>query len=112
MPSDGEAVNIVSSCRCAHNEDGFQGRWLRTKSKEAKDEVQQENQFSPPASLLPLRQRFTSQVMTAHNNDSHILLVPSDNSIRGQSNQMQNEVVISTERAYACVRAFETACHC
>lgn len=85
MASDGGATNVASSCsRWPHNEDGFQGLWLRTKSREAKDEVQQENQFSPPSSPLPLRERFTGQVMTAHNNDSHILLLQSDNSIRSQ----------------------------
>lgn len=62
--------------------------------REAKDEVQQENQFSPPSSPLPLRERFTGLVMTAHNNNSHILLLQSDNGIRRQSNLPQNKVVI------------------
>lgn len=99
MTSDGGATNIVSRI-WTYNEDGFQGLWLPTKSREAKDEVQQENQFSPPSSPLPLRERFTGQVMTAHNNGSHILLLQSDNSIHSQSNLPQNKVVIST---CACV---------
>lgn len=91
MTSDGGATNTVSFCRRTLNEDGFQGLWLRTKSRGAKDEVQQENQFTPPSFLLPLRERFTSQVMTVYNNGSHILLLLSDNSIRGQSKLPQNQ---------------------
>lgn len=33
--------------------------WLLTKSKEAKDEIQQDNQFSSTSSLPPFRDRFT-----------------------------------------------------
>ena len=109
MTSDGGATNIASSRRWAHNEESFQGLWRRTKSREAKDEVQQENQFSPPSSPLPLRERFTGQVMTAHNNNSHILLPQSDNGIRSQSNLPPNEVVISAARG--CVWVLRTACH-
>lgn len=98
MTSDGGATNIVSSRRWAHNEESFQGLWRRTKNREAKDEVQQENQFSPPSSPLPLGERFTGQVMTAHNNNSHISLPQSDSGIHGQSNLPPNKVVISAAR--------------
>ena len=110
MTSDGESTNVVSSCRWTHNEESFQGLWRRTKSGEAKDEVQQENQFSPPSSPLPLRERFTGRVMTAYNNNSHILLLQSDNSIRSQSNLPQNKVVITAMRAYLCVRVRVFGC--
>lgn len=93
MTSDGGATNVVSFRRWTHNEESFQGLWLLTKNRDAKDEVQQENQFFPPSSPLPLRERFTGQVMTARNNNSHILLPQSDNRIRSQSNLPQNKVV-------------------
>jgi len=53
MTSDGEATNVVFSCRCTHYEDGLQGLWLCTKSKEAKDEVKRENQLSLLLPPLP-----------------------------------------------------------
>lgn len=46
MTSDGGATNIVSSFRWTHNEDGFQGLWLCTKSREDEDEVQRESILS------------------------------------------------------------------
>lgn len=109
MTSDGGATNIVSPCRWTHNEDGFQGLWLCTKSREDKDEVQQEHQFSPPSSPPPLMERFTGRVMTTHKNDSHILL-QSDNGIHSQSNLPQNKVFY-LYRACVCVWVLKTACH-
>lgn len=105
MTSVEGASNTFSACEWTLNEDGFQGPWLHTKSKSrgAKDEVQRENQFSPLPSPLPLRERFTGKVMTAHHNDSHILLQQSDNSIHSQSNLAQNKVVICTVRVENCL---------
>lgn len=74
ITSAGRATNITSSSRWTCNEESFQGLWLLTKSREAKDEVHQENKFSPASSPLPLRERFTSRVMIAHNNNRNILL--------------------------------------
>lgn len=111
MTSDGGTTITVSSCRWAHNEDGGQGLWLRTKSREAKDEVQQENQFSPPSSPLPLRERFTGQVMTAHNNGSHISLLQSDN---GNPQPIKSSTEQSCYLLHVCVCVLEVlknACH-
>lgn len=60
----------------------------------AKDEVQQENQFSPPSSPLPTQGEIYGRVMTASANNGRISLPPSDSSARRQSNLPQNKVVI------------------
>lgn len=92
--SDATASKTLSSDRWTHNEESSQGLWLHTEHREDKNE--QENQFINSLSLpLSLRERFTGQVMTVHVNNTHILLLLSNNNIQIQSNQPQNTVVIS-----------------